>query len=83
MFMASTRTLLLKAGLTEDLGLIALVVTLAGILGPVLLLWTVRKTPLGFLFRRPNWARIPATRRQRAAKPEPVSSHRQSNPAKS
>jgi uncharacterized membrane protein YcfT len=83
MFMAATRTLLLNTGLIEDLGLIALVVTLAGLLGPVLLFWTVRKTPLSILFRRPNWGRIPATPRHRAAKPEPVSSHRQANPAKS
>jgi uncharacterized membrane protein YcfT len=66
MFMAATRTLLLKTGMIADLGLVSLIVTLAGVTGPVLLFWAVRRTPLSFLFRRPQWARIPATLRQRA-----------------
>lgn len=74
MFMAATRTLLLKAGIIQDLGTVSIIVTTAGVVGPVLLFWAVRKTPLSFLFRRPQWARIPATPRQKAVKPELVSS---------
>ncbi|MGE0238059.1 MAG: acyltransferase family protein [Parvibaculaceae bacterium] len=74
MFMAATRTLLLKTGVITDLGAVSLIVTLAGVAGPVLLFWAVRKTPLSFLFRRPGWVRIPATSRQRAAQPGLVSS---------
>jgi uncharacterized membrane protein YcfT len=61
MFMAATRSLLLKAGLIQDLGTVSIIVTTAGVVGPVLLFRAVRHTPLGFLFRRPQWARIPAT----------------------
>ncbi|MGE3875939.1 MAG: acyltransferase family protein, partial [Parvibaculaceae bacterium] len=64
MFMAATRSLLLKAGLIEDLALVSLIVTAAGVLGPVLLFWAVRRTPLSFLFRRPQWARIGETHGQ-------------------
>lgn len=64
MFMAATRTVLLKTGLVDDLALVSLIVTLAGVAGPVLLYLAVRKTPLSFLFIRPQWARIPATSRQ-------------------
>jgi hypothetical protein len=41
-----------------DLGLVSLIVTAAGVTGPVLMFWAVRKTPLAFLFRRPHWARL-------------------------
>lgn len=64
MFMAATRTVLLKTGVIEDLAIVSVLVTLAGVLGPLLLFWAVRKTPLSFLFRRPQWARVPATSRQ-------------------
>ena len=64
MFMAATRTLLLKAGIIQDLGTVSIIVTTAGVVGPVLLFWAVRKMPLSFLFRRPQWARIPATPRK-------------------
>ncbi len=61
MFMAAARTVLLKTGLVDDLAVISLIVTLAGVIGPVLLFWAVRKTPLSFLFIRPQWAKLPAT----------------------
>ncbi|QIG48324.1 acyltransferase family protein [Nordella sp. HKS 07] len=64
MFMAATRTVLLKTGLVDDLALVSLIVTLAGVAGPVLLYLAVRKTPLSFLFIRPQWARLPATLRK-------------------
>jgi uncharacterized membrane protein YcfT len=70
MFMAATRALLLKTGVIQDLGTVSILVTIAGVLGPVLLFWMVRRTHLSFLFRRPEWARLPATPR----KPELVSS---------
>lgn len=74
MFMAATRTLLLKLGVIQDLGTVSIIVTTAGVVGPVLLFWAVRNTPLSFLFRRPQWARLEATPRQKAGKPELVSS---------
>lgn len=70
MFMASTRTLLLKWGVIQDLGTVSIIVMTAGVVGPVLLFWAVRKTPLSFLFRRPQWARLPATPRQKASEME-------------
>lgn len=64
LFMAGSRTALLKMGLVDDLAVVSLIVTAAGVAGPVLLFWAVRRTPLSFLFRRPGWARIPATPRR-------------------
>jgi len=58
LFMAGTRSLLLKAGVVSDLGTISLMVTAAGVVGSVLLFWAVRNTPFAFLFRRPRWARL-------------------------
>ena len=58
LFMASTRAVLLRLVPDLDLGVVSLIVTAAGVTGPVLLFWTVRRTPLAFLFRRPHWARL-------------------------
>lgn len=58
LFMAGSRILLLKTGIVADLGLVALMVTAAGVIGSVLLFWAVRYTPLAFLFRRPQWAKL-------------------------
>ncbi len=58
LFMASSRAVLLKLGIISDLGLVSLVVTMAGIIGPVIMFWAVRHTRLAFLFRRPQWARL-------------------------
>lgn len=68
MFMAATRSVLLKTGFVDDLALVSLIVTLAGVIGPVLLFWAVRRTPLSFLFVRPHWARIAATSERFPAK---------------
>jgi uncharacterized membrane protein YcfT len=57
LFMAAGRSILVKTGLIDDLGLVALLVTAAGVAGPVLLFWSVRNTPLAFIFARPHWAR--------------------------
>ena len=58
LFMAATRTLLLNTGFIADLGLVSLMVTAAGVTGPILLFWMVRGTRFSFLFRRPQWARL-------------------------
>jgi uncharacterized membrane protein YcfT len=54
--MAASRAVLLRTGL--ELGTVALLVTTSGIAGAVALFWTVRHTPLRFLFERPAWARL-------------------------
>ena len=54
LFMAATRVFLLKTGLVPDIGLMSVIVTGAGVLGPLMLYWTVRSTPLRFLFERPE-----------------------------
>ncbi|WP_029073769.1 acyltransferase family protein [Kaistia adipata] len=56
--MAATRAVLLKTGLISDLGTIALIVTAAGVIAPLVLEWLVRGTRFRFLFERPAWARI-------------------------
>jgi uncharacterized membrane protein YcfT len=53
LFMAATRVFLLKTGLVPNIGLMSVLVTVAGVLGPLLLYWTVRNTALRFLFERP------------------------------
>jgi uncharacterized membrane protein YcfT len=53
LFMAASRTVLLKAGLIPDIGTVALIVTAAGVIGPLLLFWLVRGTWFRFLFTRP------------------------------
>ena len=58
LFMAGARTVLLRSGLIADLGLISLIVTAFGVIGPVLLFWATRNTKLSLLFRRPSWARL-------------------------
>lgn len=60
LFMAATRTVLLKTGLITDLGAVSLIVTATGVIGPILLFWMVRDTRFAFLFRRPSWLRIAA-----------------------
>lgn len=60
--MATTRVLLLKTGIIADVGLVSLMVTLAGVAGPVVLYGLVQWTGYGrFLFERPAWARIERT----------------------
>jgi uncharacterized membrane protein YcfT len=54
LFMAGTRVFLLKTGLIADIGVMSVIVTAAGVIGPLLLFWTVRHTPLHFLFERPE-----------------------------
>lgn len=57
--MGVSRIVLLKLGVISDIGTISLLVTAAGVIGPLVLYLIVRGTPLGFLFRRPAWAHLP------------------------
>ncbi|MPZ41171.1 MAG: acyltransferase family protein [Rhizobiales bacterium] len=52
--MAGSRSILLKYGWISDIGTISVIVTLAGIIGSLILFWVVRHTPLRFLFERPQ-----------------------------
>jgi uncharacterized membrane protein YcfT len=64
--MAASRTMLLKTGLIADVGAMSLLVTLAGIVGPVVLYALIRWSGIGkFLFERPAWARLEAPRAAR------------------
>lgn len=58
LFMAATRSVLLKYPVVTDLGSVALLTTAAGVVGPILLFWVTRQTKLSLLFRRPSWARL-------------------------
>jgi uncharacterized membrane protein YcfT len=64
--MAVSRAVFFKLGIITDVGTISLLVTLAGILGPVALYGLVQWTGWGkFLFERPAWARIDGPYRRR------------------
>ncbi|MBS0242011.1 MAG: acyltransferase family protein [Proteobacteria bacterium] len=62
LFMASTRTLLLKLAPGLDGGLVTLACVATGVVGPLLLDRLFRGTRLGFLFTRPRWARLQSER---------------------
>ena len=64
--MAASRTVLLKYGWISDIGTVSLIVTMCGIFGALFLYWVVRRTPLRFLFERPELFWIaPKKRRSR------------------
>jgi uncharacterized membrane protein YcfT len=52
--MAATRTLLLKTGIIHDIGLVSLVVTIAGVAGAVLIWRAALLVHANFLFERPD-----------------------------
>lgn len=57
--MATTRVVLLRLGIITDIGTISLLTTIAGVGGPVILYGLVKWSGWGgFLFERPDWARI-------------------------
>ncbi|WP_417767009.1 acyltransferase family protein [Stappia sp.] len=57
--MAATRIILLKTGVIGDVGTVAAIVTAAGVIAPLVLLWLITRFDFGwFLFRRPAWARL-------------------------
>ena len=67
--MAVSRAVLLKTGIITDIGTISLLVTLSGIIGPIVFYALVQWTGYGkFLFERPAWAHIdrPARRPREA-----------------
>jgi uncharacterized membrane protein YcfT len=63
--MAATRTILLKTGVISDIGVMSVIVTMAGVIAPLVLFWLVRGTALRFLFVRPE--RFWLTPKQRLA----------------
>jgi uncharacterized membrane protein YcfT len=73
LFMAVTRSVMLKLLPFINVDLLAAVTTLAGVIGPVLLFWAVRGTRLGFLFKRPKW--IGLNRVESPAKPTYSAGH--------
>ena len=62
--MAVTRILLLKLGIIQDIGVISIIVTMAGILGSLVIWWWARRTGLNLLFERPQryWIAPPRPR---------------------
>ena len=56
--MAASRAALIKTGFIADIGTIAAIVTIAGVIGALALFWAVRGTPLKFLFERPQAFRL-------------------------
>ena len=64
--MAATRTALLKFAPDLDLGAVALIVTAAGVVTPLILHGLVRHSSLRFLFARPGWAKLPPAAPSRA-----------------
>ena len=61
LFMATSRTLLLKFFPHFDLGWMSLIVTASGVIGPIILFWLTRNSMLSFLFKRPAWAKLAKT----------------------
>jgi uncharacterized membrane protein YcfT len=61
--MAATRIALLKTGIVSDLGTVALIVTVMGVVVPLVLHWFVEGTRLDFLFKRPGFFHIDRPRR--------------------
>ena len=62
--MAATRILLLRLGIIQDIGVISIIVTIAGIFGALVIWWWARRTGLNFLFERPQryWIAPPRPR---------------------
>jgi uncharacterized membrane protein YcfT len=52
--MAISRTILLKTGIITDIGTVSALVTIAGVVGALMMYWAVRNTFLRFLFERPE-----------------------------
>ena len=61
LFMAATRTLLLRFAPMLGLEAIAVLTTAAGVLGPLALFRAVKGTSTNFLFSRPQWAKLVQT----------------------
>lgn len=68
LFMAASRIIGLKTGLVPGHDLLALLVTAAGVTGPLIMERVLRATPGRWLFIRPRWARLA----QERAHPSPA-----------
>ncbi|MCV0395206.1 MAG: acyltransferase family protein [Rhizobiaceae bacterium] len=74
--MAVSRAILVKTGIVTDPGLVSLMVTTAGVVGPVLLYGLIHWSGYGrFLFERPSWAFLdrPGEPQDRARADRPIS----------
>ncbi|MBV8790835.1 MAG: acyltransferase, partial [Pseudolabrys sp.] len=62
--MAATRTLLVKTQVISDVGTISAIVTVMGVVVPLMMFWAVRHTRLRFLYERPAafWLTAPKSR---------------------
>jgi len=59
--MGLTRVILLKLDIL-DIGTVSLIVNIVAVIAPVILLWVIQKTGIGwFLFKRPEWAYLGGT----------------------
>ncbi|WP_082905583.1 acyltransferase family protein [Bradyrhizobium centrolobii] len=52
--MAATRTLLLRTGVIPDIGMVSLIVTIAGVIGSLVIWQAALRLHANFLFERPN-----------------------------
>jgi len=58
LFSVAARIILMKTGIVNDPSMIVVLTTLAGIIGPIIALWIVKRTPLMFLYQRPDAFKI-------------------------
>jgi uncharacterized membrane protein YcfT len=58
LFMAGSRSVGLKLVPGLHVDALATISTVSGVVGPLLLFWAVRNTPLSLLFKRPSWAKL-------------------------
>jgi uncharacterized membrane protein YcfT len=70
--MAATRTLLLKTEIIENVGNMSAIVTVVGIVVPILMFWAVRNTPARFLFERPAMFWLTAKKPRHPATMQPA-----------
>jgi uncharacterized membrane protein YcfT len=78
--MAVSRSALLSLGPIHDLGLVSVIATASGVVGPLILFWAVRKARFRLLFERPEWAKlkteqaggVPSWRMGPSSRPVPV-----------
>ncbi|MEM1050341.1 MAG: acyltransferase family protein [Pseudomonadota bacterium] len=68
--MVVTRLALLKTGFITDIGTMSLIVTIAGVVGALMMWWVARLLPFGFLYTRPDWARLKTPAKQNLAPAE-------------
>jgi uncharacterized membrane protein YcfT len=71
--MAASRTLILNAGVTDNVSLVSMLVMTIALVSPLILYWLIERTGWGrFLFERPAWAHIPGTPGSRPATKAPA-----------